>query len=334
MTTVLIYKALLVTCCIRQVGSGISLTAYSSIEKTHINSSNVVVDIECNSNFSLVCEVKPYINSATWQINGENAALCISTSCFENLPFPEYHTFSMNTSSGEFIMSVSPVTNDTNGNIYKCDDGHTALSVIPVIKFLPTNETLKIDNSVETKITVSTGCVYPKNKTDMGFDWFISKNKVNPIEEESLSTISRMTTVNECTETNCAGLDTAYFNVTVEFEVYNEGESFYICVKITHIDAEKRPAVICSDKQFQVLKKSNPLTTIPNTSTLQRSNKPKENTLFGLDKILFIVACATVAGILIVIVVVCIHKHRRKSKQTGERGITFSNICVEGESRK
>lgn len=332
----LIFKALLLLCCVRHAGSGLSLYAYRSIGTDEINGLDEEIDIECNSNFSLWCEVKPYIDSATWEINGKSAALCFHGNCFEYPPFPENHMFSMNTTTGDFIMDVSPVTNATNGNTYKCDDGQNSRSVIPVIKAFPTSQTLKIDTSENTKITVTTGCVFPKKETDLDFDWFISKNNVNPSKEEALSAISNISTVNECTETNCAGLDTAYFNVTATFEVYDEEESYYICVKVTHIDAKSRPAEICSDRQYQVLKKSNPLTTIPNTSTIQSSNKPKENILFGLDKNTLIGVCVAVVVVLLIIVIIVVYicKQRGKKNQTGENGITLSSKAVKSERRK
>ncbi|XP_053374020.1 uncharacterized protein LOC128546752 [Mercenaria mercenaria] len=114
--------------------AGFSLTVISPLGESRINDLDIPVDFECNTEVTLLCEIKPYIDSMSWQIHGETYALCIYNNCVTYPPFPENHIFTMDVASGVFSLTVDPVTNSTNYNIYKCDDGITARSVEAQVK--------------------------------------------------------------------------------------------------------------------------------------------------------------------------------------------------------
>ncbi|XP_053388970.1 uncharacterized protein LOC128552010, partial [Mercenaria mercenaria] len=243
-------------------GAELSLTVISPLGESTINDLDIPTDFECNAKVTLLCEIKPYIDSVSWQINGETYALCVFQDCFTYPPFPENHILTMDVASGIFNLTVDHVTNSTNYNIYKCDDGITARSVEAQVKVYLNNETLTMDTTAEDRITVTTGCVYPNGIENVTFEWYISKYNTTQEPEQFTSKKNESTAVFDCTETpSCTA---SHFNNTVVFDVFDDGEEYYIFVIVKHEDAPNRPSAVKSTgRRYKVKDKGGSPCDIP-----------------------------------------------------------------------
>ncbi|XP_053379263.1 uncharacterized protein LOC123527326 isoform X3 [Mercenaria mercenaria] len=246
MKTFLMFQAtFLLSCMDLNTGAELSLTVISPLGDTTINDLDIPIDFVCNAEATLLCEIKPYIDdSVTWQINGKTYAVCVLQNCVIYPPFPENHNFSMDVASGVFNLTVDPVTNCTNYNIYKCDDGITSRSVEAQVKVYSTNETLKMDTTAEDRLTVTTGCVYPNEIEDLTFEWYISKYNTTLESEPFTSKKNESTVIFDCKETpSCTA---SHFNNTVVFDVFDDGDEYYIYVIVKYNGAPNMPSTLHS----------------------------------------------------------------------------------------
>ncbi|XP_053389297.1 uncharacterized protein LOC128552290 [Mercenaria mercenaria] len=252
MEILLMFQAtFLLSCMVLNTGAELSLSVISPLGESTINDLDIPTDFECNAEITLLCEIKPYKDAVTWQINGETYAVCIFQNCVTYPPFPENHIFAMDVASGVFNLTVDPVTNSTNYNIYKCDDGITARSVEAQVKVYLNNETLTMDITAEDRITVTTGCVYPNGIENVTFEWYISKYTTTLELEPFTSIKNESTVIFDCTETSSC--TASHFNNTVVFDVFDDGEEYYMYVIVKHNDVQNRPfAVQSTGRRYKV----------------------------------------------------------------------------------
>ncbi|XP_053379262.1 uncharacterized protein LOC123527326 isoform X2 [Mercenaria mercenaria] len=296
MKTFLMFQAtFLLSCMDLNTGAELSLTVISPLGDTTINDLDIPIDFVCNAEATLLCEIKPYIDdSVTWQINGKTYAVCVLQNCVIYPPFPENHNFSMDVASGVFNLTVDPVTNCTNYNIYKCDDGITSRSVEAQVKVYSTNETLKMDTTAEDRLTVTTGCVYPNEIEDLTFEWYISKYNTTLESEPFTSKKNESTVIFDCKETpSCTA---SHFNNTVVFDVFDDGDEYYIYVIVKYNGAPNMPSTLHSTGRRYKVKDKDKSTPSYGGS---KDDKP------ALDLVLIMVIVILITLFLVQLVIMC-----------------------------